>query len=395
MFQQRRERKREQSEIESVSSVLDPDAPLPQPKKRVGSSLVDRINKWNPFGKDVTGKDAVWLLDNTAFQTDNGQWRAEFVAAVFKQHSDNNMTGIVTYIAELAGLADDDAERQAIRERLLPFLTDVNRLAKTHVSHVDKQLQLGPTGINGLSTDVLDVSNVRAGSVVTATAKVPRTTKGMLQMNTFYAGPEGWSIISDIDDTIKITLTSDPTSIIRETFVNPPTPVEGMPELYASIKALLPRDTPWFYLSASPYQLYPMLRQFRNTHFPGGTLILRDPAWNSIAGLIASLATATEEYKVDRMDKIHSWLPRRKIIAIGDSTQSDPEAYGRIYQSHPGWIRLILIRKVTDIAAVGIKEKNEPERFEKAFEGIPREAWHVFEEPSECLDIIQHAVGLD
>jgi hypothetical protein len=38
----------------------------------------------------------------------------------------------------------------------------------------------------------------------------------------------------------------------------------------------------------------------------------------------------------------------------------------------PGWIKLILIRKVDDIAAIGIKEKNEPERFERAFEGLPR-----------------------
>ena len=33
---------------------------------------------------------------------------------------------------------------------------------------------------------------------------------------------------------------------------------------------------------------------------------------------------------------------------------------------------MVLIRKVTDIASVGIKEKNEPERFEKAFAGVPR-----------------------
>jgi hypothetical protein len=53
---------------------------------------------------------------------------------------------------------------------------------------------------------------------------------------------------------------------------------------------------------------------------------------------------------------------------------------------------LILIRKVTDIAAVGIEEKNEPQRFEKAFEGIPKEDWHVFEEPSECARIIRAVV---
>jgi phosphatidate phosphatase APP1 len=60
------------------------------------------------------------------------------------------------------------------------------------------------------------------------------------------------------------------------------------------------------------------------------------------------------------------------MIVIGDSTQSDPEAYGDVCRAFPGWMKLILIRKVTDIAAVGIQEKNEPERFEKAFEGVPR-----------------------
>lgn len=63
----------------------------------------------------------------------------------------------------------------------------------------------------------------------------------------------------------------------------------------------------------------------------------------------------------------------------------------------PGWIKLILIRKVEDVAAVGIAEKNEPKRFETAFEGIPREAWHVFSEPEECTRIIQETIarGLD
>ena len=45
---------------------------------------------------------------------------------------------------------------------------------------------------------------------------------------------------------------------------------------------------------------------------------------------------------------------------------------GEIYRSCPGWVKLVLIRKVTDPAAVGTAEKNAPERFEKAFEGVPR-----------------------
>ena len=59
------------------------------------------------------------------------------------------------------------------------------------------------------------------------------------------------------------------------------------------------------------------------------------------------------------------------------------------YNKYPGFVKLILIRKVTDIAALGIAEKNEPKRFEKAFSGVPKNVWHVFEKPEECYKLIQ------
>jgi hypothetical protein len=65
------------------------------------------------------------------------------------------------------------------------------------------------------------------------------------------------------------------------------------------------------------------------------------------------------------------------------------------YREFPGWVKLILIRKVTDIAALGISAKNEPERFEMAFEGIPRDRWHVFEDPAECKSLIQSTIAAD
>lgn len=147
--------------------------------------------------------------------------------------------------------------------------------------------------------------------------------------------PKRYAIIilttADIDDTIKITLTSDPTGILRSTFVDPPKVVPGMPELYASIVSSLPKDSPWFYLSASPYNLYPFLREFRDdAKFPAGTMILRDSSWRTVSGLLTALTVGTEEYKADRMKKIHGWLPKRKMIVFGDSTQSDPEAYGEM-----------------------------------------------------------------
>ena len=107
-------------------------------------------------------------------------------------------------------------------------------------------------------------------------------------------------------------------------------PVAGMPELYAAAARLLPPDTAWFYLSASPYNLYPLLRRFCRRFYPAGTLLLRGSSWTTLAGLLSALTLDTAEYKVERMRKIESWLPGRSMIAIGDSTQSDPEAYGEV-----------------------------------------------------------------
>lgn len=125
-------------------------------------------------------------------------------------------------------------------------------------------------------------------------------------------------------------MTSDPIGILRSTFVSPPTPITGMPELYAYIQTLITPSAPFFYLSASPYNLYPFLHGFREEHYPQGTMILRDASWMNLSGLFENLTLGVQDYKVGRMEKINSWIPQRKMICIGDSTQSDPEAYGEM-----------------------------------------------------------------
>ena len=176
-------------------------------------------------------------------------------------------------------------------------------------------------------------------------------------------------------------MTPSPIGILRSTFLDDPKPIAGMPELYKLISDIL--FPTWFYLSASPYNLYPFIRPFLHQHYPKGTIILRDASWMDVGGFLRSLTQGTEAYKSSRMDKINLWLPKRKILCVGDSTQSDPEAYGDMYRKHPGWVKAIFIRKVVDVSEMKNSDKNDPERFEKAFRGIPRSVWRVFETPNE------------
>ncbi|KAK3905487.1 hypothetical protein C8A05DRAFT_41543 [Staphylotrichum tortipilum] len=377
----------------SLSSVSSNQSHASRKEHKIGHFL-SYLGSRNPLPASIAADDVVWLMDNVAVRGAGGGWEAEFVTAVFDHKPSAKVVDIVGDIASKVHLSKGSQEEKTIEQRIGPFVMEVlpGRQVKVNFNG-STPLKLGPGGRNGISTDVRKLPGAHAGSIVKSTADVPMGVMGVLAMRTVYAEPEGWAVISDIDDTIKITQTSDPVGILRSTFVSEPTPVPGMPELYSQISDLLTLSAPFFYLSASPYNLYPFLCNFRNAHYPHGQLVLRDASWMTVSGLLSNLTLGTEKYKVSRIRKIRSWLPRRKLICIGDSTQSDPEAYGAACRAFPGWIKLILIRKVADVAAVGIEEKNEPSRFEKAFEGVPRGVWHVFNDPAECWPVIQKTVA--
>ncbi|KAH8890219.1 hypothetical protein GQ53DRAFT_651271 [Thozetella sp. PMI_491] len=379
--------------ISQHSFKLEPGVTPKTAAKSKVTNLLSYLGQYNPRPLSISDTDAVWLMDNVAYRNQDGGWEAEFVAAVFRQELPGSWVDTVQEVAGKVGIKKGDKAIDTIQERLVPFTQDILPGRQVMVTFADggDNIKLGPGGRNGISSDIRSVPHV-TGGLATSSAVVSESVTGLLEMKTVFAEPEGWGVISDIDDTIKITQTSDPVGILTSTFVAQPKPTSGMPELYADIHSLLPPSSPFFYLSASPYNLYPFLRGFRDEFYPHGQLILRDASWMSIPGLLSNLTLGTQEYKVDRMVKVNSWLPRRKMICIGDSTQADPESYGEMYRKYPGWVRLIFIRKVTDIAALGIAAKNEPARFEKAFEGVPRSAWHVFEDPSECHAIVRDLV---
>lgn len=114
--------------------------------------------------------------------------------------------------------------------------------------------------------------------------------------------------------------------------------------------------------------------------------MLRESSWMDVGSLIRSFTTDTMEYKVNNMEKLYQSFPERRVLCIGDSTQTDPEAYAEIYRRHPTWVKAILIRKVTNVPHLEVK--NSPERFKTAFKGVPESVWTVFEEPKEVYHVV-------
>ena len=326
----------------------------------------------------------------------------ECVAAYFIRRSGKDTAKVVADLAKTLKLATNEEAKALITTRIRPFVDTVLPRHTIKISMGDLEPQtLGPSSASGMSSAIHDLpmtDHPTASTIESKALGVPSDDQSFVSGDTIFAEPTGWGVISDIDDTIKVTMTHTAIGILQKTFTEPLQPVDGMPELYKEITTKY-NNPCTFYLSASPYNLYHLLRTFRQQYYPPGTLILRDASWQNLGGLIASLSQNVQAYKVDRIDKIHSWFPSRKFICFGDSTQKDPESYGEAARKYPGWIKGIFIRRVAGVSEVTDPDevkKNEDLRFEKAFKDLDRELWMVFDSPDEVrskLDAIV-AAGL-
>lgn len=385
-------------ELRKAGNFHDFESTMPHlPNRLRDISLIDNVSSYlgkrNPLTHPVDAeKHTIWLQDNTAYRPKASKekvWEAEFVCAYFVKNSGRDLGRVVADIAEKAGLGAGHKASATIAKRLEPWMDAILPAHTVKVNIGDMHISdLGPSDRSGVSKDVVRTKGRHVdGETVTSHAMGISAR----HMTTTFAEPTGWAVISDIDDTIKITQTPSPSGILRSTFVDEPTPVKGMPELYSYMRKALD-SPPFWYLSASPYNLYPFLREFRAQHYPDGPLLLRNASWMDLAGFLVALTAGTRSYKTERMREVHRMFPERRFVLVGDSTQSDPEAYGDVCREFPGWIAAIFIRRVAGIAEIDATHRNRPERFEKAFEGVDRAVWSVFDSPEEIYQKVDALV---
>jgi phosphatidate phosphatase APP1 len=190
-----------------------------------------------------------------------------------------------------------------------------------------------------------------------------------------FLAPDGLSIISDIDDTIRISHVRDRAALLRGTFVEPFRPVEGMADLY---RAWSRCGAQFHYLSATPWQLYEPIAAFADTHgFPKGTFHLRDFRWRDRS--FFNVFSSPDRYKLRTIEPLLRQLPRRRFVLAGDSGQHDPEVFGELARRYPRQVRRIFIRDVGRSSAA---------RFSAAFAGIDRTLWQVFRDPAALPQVL-------
>lgn len=160
-----------------------------------------------------------------------------------------------------------------------------------------------------------------------------------------------FALISDLDDTVVRTGATNKLRFARVVLLNNATTREVFPGVGALYRALGEEDgvptNPVFYLSSSPWNLY---RQFVGTldhrEVPRGSVFLKD--FGIDPGKF--IKTGHHTHKLERIEEILSFYPHLPAVLVGDSGQEDAEIYQQAVVRHPGRIRAIFIRDVTDDA---------------------------------------------
>ncbi len=330
------------------------------------------------FGQRVPGKNV---------------WRLEIHGCVFEPEKRNLTLAALQEALDLKDIEPAPAEQKIFKERARLFLVDHERGKRIVFRIGDKVFDAGNSRADGYFAGEIVLSEGEVQKFLTPTdsgniviqfaAELPSGDAREFAGEIHLLDDAGLSVISDIDDTIKITQVRDRRATLRNTFLRPFEPAPGMAELYQTLGHS--NRATFHYVSASPWQLYPPLAEFvRSNGFPAGTFALKKFRWKDRSFL--SLFADPEKYKPTVIEPLLKRFPNRRFVLIGDSGERDPEVYAALARKYPRQIAGIWIRDVTD-------EPASAERYQKVFGGVPAERWQIFRSPSELAPRFDTPIG--
>ncbi len=304
-------------------------------------------------------------------------WECETRGCVYEPEPRRLAVGLLRDAVELGRIEMTAAEAAIFSERARLFMVD-HEGGKRVVARIGQQDHLfgksrrdgqfaGVVRLRDAGFRAMDGTQIQFEAVLSADD--PRRFPGQIHL----IEERGVTVISDIDDTLKVSQVRNRPALLRRTFLEPFEPVPGMAQVYQAWADQ--SDAQFCYVSASPWQLYVPLSEFaRSNGFPAGVFALKKFRWQDESFL--KLFESPERYKPAVIEPLLKRFPRRQFVLVGDSGERDPEIYASLARRYPSQIARVLIRDVTE-------EPAGATRYQTAFGGLPRQVWQVFRVPQE------------
>ncbi|KAF1810748.1 hypothetical protein P152DRAFT_400389 [Eremomyces bilateralis CBS 781.70] len=299
----------------------------------------------------------------------NGAWNIRFRGNVYKQP--NTSEGKLNELANIF-LIDTDVqdlppEQQAQARNVTAsifILQQDDENVTMHMEPADSAGSSGEPGGGGAVTPEGGVQNATLPDPTTELgdfdAFVPIELNGLTagdeateiqRLNVYAEGatlgnataylvpPTGLTIISDIDDVLRVTKIYKPDEGILNSFARPFTPWLNMPDIYANWSRSIP-DTHFHYLTTTPEQATRIYMDFIYKTYPGGSFDTRPLNFSDVS--------ATLSIRQHLLDRIFQTFPDRKFVLVGDTSNSDMmKSYPGLVAAYPRQVQCILMRNTT------------------------------------------------
>lgn len=300
---------------------------------------------------------------------DGADWKVELRLWVYEERAFAQV--IAGTLASSFGEITD-AQKDVFKKRSRHFLADSETLERIELtfendpqdevwSLKDTEGKVITSDANGNIVGVLRLSEARAKELLAA----QKSERGWLTIKAVSKGhegvgriqliePEGLSIISDIDDTLKITeIPAGAQVVTRNIFLREFVATTELRSVFE-----MNSDAPVHYVSAGPWQLYEPLSVeliAADELLPEGTFHMRTlrtnlltvSSWKDLSSVLFN-KEGTLEHKVSEISQLMKDFPGRKFLLLGDSGEMDPEVYRRILETFPEQVQEILIRDVVN-----------------------------------------------
>lgn len=213
-------------------------------------------------------------------------------------------------------------------------------------------------------------------------------TSEIQQLNTYVEGatlgnataylvpPTGITILSDIDDILRVTKIWDPKEGLLNSFARNFQPWENMPEIYANWSRSIP-NAHFHYISTTPEQVSRAYMQYIYSDYPAGSFDTRPLNFSDVSATLA--------IRKHLLDQVFETFPERKFVLVADTSNPDiMKDYPQMAHDFPDQVQCILLRNVT-----ATDESDEFPYDTSKFEGLEQNKYMFFKHADDLsgLDI--------
>ena len=190
----------------------------------------------------------------------------------------------------------------------------------------------------------------------------------------YLVSEQGLTIVSDIDDILRVTKIYEPAQGLLNSFARPFTPWMNMPDIYRNWSESLP-DMHFHYLTTTPEQVTRNYMQFIYSTYPGGSFDDRPLNFSDVS--------ATLSIRKYLLEKIFETYPHRKFILMADTSNSDVmKDYPLMATEFPGQVQCIFLRNTSSTDA-GDKFPYDT----SGFKGLNQSMYMFFNIPDDLTDL--------